>query len=697
MPSLIDTLHQQTNFSKSVIKNILTLLDEGATIPFIARYRKEQTDNASDESLREFYDSYTRVQNLLAKKEDIKRLITEKGKITPALETLITNAKTLSELDDIYLPFKEKKATRAGVAIQAGLEPLANILQSSRYTIKELYIKAKSFLSNEIKTVDDALQGAKDIVAERYSEHIKERQAIKKIALTYGALAVKKSKTFDENGVYKQFANHREKLTAIPSHRFLAINRGVKEKQLSMKIAIDTDRIFENIAKYKIKKEAKDSKSLLLEAYIDGFKRLLFPSISRQIFSELKERADTQAISVFGKNLSQLLLTPPVTKKILLGVDPGFATGCKLAVIDEEGTFLDSGVIYPTAPKNDYESSKKTILKLTKQYNISGVAIGNGTASNETQTFFAQLNSEGHTLAYTVVSEAGASVYSASKLAQEEYPELDVTIRGAISIAARLRDPMATLVKIDPKSLGIGQYQHDVDQKLLSQKLGDTTQDLVNRVGVDLNSASVSLLSYVAGISQKLAKTIVDHKKSIGRFESKEELLSVKGLGKKAYEQCAGFLRIKEGKSVLDNTGVHPESYHVAKQLIKQNNLETLQIDETLADQLNIGLITLKDIITELKKPGFDVRTTLPSIPFKVGLTDISMLKEGSIVSGVVRNIADFGAFVDIGLKNDGMIHISKMSEKRIAHPLEVLSVNQYLPRIEVISLENGKIGLSLL
>ncbi len=440
----------------------------------------------------------------------------------------------------------------------------------------------------------------------------------------------------------------------------------------------------------------KSSKTLLFDAYKDGFKRLLFPSIEREIFSILKERSDLAAIGVFGKNLTQLLMSPPVTNKILLGVDPAYKTGCKLVVLDENGNYLENALIFPTPPKSDYEGSKKIVMELLEKYSIQGVVIGNGTGSKETQEFFSSINKEFNgTLKYTVASEAGASVYSASKIAAKEYPDLDVTVRGAISIAARVRDPMAALVKIDPKSLGIGQYQHDVDQKLLERKLNVCVEDIVNRVGVDLNSASATLLSFVAGTGPKLAENIVAYREVNGSFRSKSELLKVKGLGKKAYEQMAGFVRIRDGKSIFDNTGIHPESYTVAKALQQMDDSSQTKV---IAEKLGIGDETLRDIIKELEKPGFDPREELPAIPFRDDLTDITMLKEGSIVSGVVRNIADFGAFVDIGIKNDGMIHISQMSEKRISHPLEVVSVNQYLAQIKVLSvdLEHGKVALSL-
>ena len=698
MTDLINALCKKTSLKKEHIANILKLLDEGSTIPFIARYRKEMTGGASDEVLREFEIIYLNSKKLLERKEEVSRLIAERAVLTPSIIKSIEEAQTLRILEDIYRPFKEKKSTRATVAIAHGLTPLANTLQNAMLTINEFRSEARKFIKGDVSSVEEAIKGAQDILAERYADQAREREAIRNSMLRFGVLTTKKTKTFNENGVYKNLAPKSEKAAYIPSHRYLAIMRGVKEKELSMKISTDVDRIEENIKQYKIPRNASSSKDLLFEAYKDGLKRLLLPSIEREVQSELKEKADASAISVFGKNLGQLLMSAPVTNMVLLGVDPAFVSGCKLAVIDENGNYLESAVIYPTEPKKDYENSKNKVLQLAKKYSISGVAIGNGTASRETQEFFARLNrDENANLSYTVVSEAGASVYSASQLAQGEYPKLDVTIRGAISIAQRLRDPMATLVKIDPKSLGIGQYQHDVDQKLLHKRLEDVTSDLVNRVGVDLNSASASLLTFVSGIGIKIAHNIIDFRDENGNFTSKNQLLKVKGLGKKAYEQAAGFIRIKNGKNLFDNSGIHPESYEVAKKL---NNIDLSTVEiKTKAKELGVGEETLKDIIAELQKPGFDPREDLPAIPFREGLTDIKMLKEGSFVSGIVRNIADFGAFVDIGLKNDGMIHISKMSQKRIAHPLEILSINQYLPQIEVVSIdnENGKVGLSLL
>lgn len=697
MNLLIDLLTEKTKLKQTHIVHILKLLDEGATIPFIARYRKEMTGGASDEVLREFEGVYLSAKKLLERKADIERLIEERGVLNEAIKKSIAEADSLRVLEDIYRPYKEKKSSRAATAIGNGLKPLAYTLQNARLTLNDFKTQAKSFVKGKVGSIDDAIKGAQDILAERYADQPREREAIRNSMLRFAMMETKKAKGFNERGMYANFINHSEKIAYIPSYRYLAIMRGVKEKELSVKVTLDSARIEENIKKYKIPRNAASSKELLFSAYKDGLKRLLFPSIEREVHAELKEKADIAAIGVFGKNLNQLLMTPPVVKRVILGVDPAFRSGCKLAIIDENGNYLEHAVIYPTDPKNDYESAKKKVLSLSKKYNINAVAIGNGTASRETQEFFARLNKEeGAKLNYTVVSEAGASVYSASQIAAQEYPNLDVTIRGAISIAQRLRDPMAALVKIDPKSLGIGQYQHDVDQKLLEKKLSDVTQDLVNRVGVDLNSASASLLSYVAGVGTKVAQNIIAYREEKGYFTSKAQLLKVKGLGPKAYEQAAGFVRIKEGKSVFDNSGIHPESYAVAKQL---EGLALDKIDITSkAQELHVGRETLSDIIKELQKPGFDPREELPPIPFKESVTDIKMLREGSFVSGVVRNIADFGAFIDIGLKNDGMIHISKMSDKRISHPLEVLSLNQYLPQIEVVSIdqEKGKVGLSL-
>jgi len=698
---LINLLEQKTGIAQKHIASILKLLEEGSTIPFIARYRKEMTGGASDEQLRDFETVYNYSKKLLERKDEVARLIEERGHLGGEIKSLLEKAKTLHEVEDIYRPFKEKKNSRAALAIAAGLEPLADMLQSGVFERIELEQKALDFVNKSIKNRDEALKGAQDILAERYSDDAKEREYWRKQLLDYASFEIKATKGIKEDGLYAKLSGKSEKIGQVPSHRYLAIMRGVNEKELGVKIQIDMERVENAISQSQIRRDAKSSRGLILEAYLDGFKRLLFPSIEREIHTLIKERSDKQAIQTFGKNLTQLLGSPPVTKRVILGVDPAYRTGCKLAVVNEHGMYMDHAIIYPTPPQSDYEASLKVVKNLTERYKITAVAIGNGTASRETQEFFARLNKEsGLNLHYTVVSEAGASVYSASKTAADEYPTLDVTIRGAISIAQRLRDPMAALVKIDPKSLGIGQYQHDVDQKLLEKKLTDVTQDLVNKVGVDPNSASASLLSYVSGVGPKLAKAIIEHREKHGVFASKEELLKVKGLGAKAYEQCAGFFRIREGKSILDNTGVHPESFKIATRLMREHEIATLLKDQLsqIAKEFGVGEVTLEDILTELRKPGFDPRESLAPIIFRSDLTDIKELKEGSIVSGVVRNIVDFGAFVDIGLKNDGLIHISQMSEKRISHPLELLSVNQQLTHIRVIEVDShkGKVALSL-
>lgn len=701
MNPLISTLVQKTGIAKENIINILKLLEEGATIPFIARYRKEMTGGASDEQLREFESIYAYAKKLHERKEEVLRLIAEKVNLSDEVKKAVEKAQSLQELEDIYRPYKEKKNTRAAVAIAAGLSSLADILERAELELDAFEKRAQSFVNEKVSSVKEVIAGVQDIIAERYSDDAKEREYWRGQLHDYSSFEIKASKSLNADGLYAKLAGKSERIASIPSHRYLAMMRGVAEKELSVKISYDMERVESAINRYRIPRNAKSSKNYLLEAYMDGFKRLLFPSLEREIHAIIKEKADTQAIVTFGKNLSQLLNTPPVTKRVILGVDPAYRTGCKLAVVDEHGTYVTHAVIYPTPPQSDYEKSANVIKEFAQKYHINAVAIGNGTASRETQEFFARFNKEtGLNLAYTVVSEAGASIYSASKIATEEYPNLDVTIRGAISIAQRLRDPMAALVKIDPKSLGIGQYQHDVDQKQLEKKLHEVTEDLVNRIGVDPNSASVSLLSYVAGVGAKIAKAIVEHRESKGAFNSKSELLSVKGLGAKAYEQCAGFFRIREGKSVLENTGVHPESYAIAQKLLASVDVKSVREADvpSLAKEYGVGEATLKDIVMELQKPGFDPRETLPPIAFRADLTDISELSEGSIVSGVVRNIADFGAFVDIGLKNDGLIHISQMSDKRIAHPLEVLSINQQLTRIRVLEVdkERGKVSLSL-
>ncbi|WP_372618200.1 helix-hairpin-helix domain-containing protein [Aliarcobacter sp.] len=697
--NLIDILEKKTLLSKNIIENIIKLLDEGCTIPFIARYRKEFTNSATDEQLRDFEEIFEYSKKLLNKKEDIKNLLKERNFLNENIEKSLDEATSLQALEDIYSPFKDKKSSRTSNAIENGLEPLANIIQSMRYSKLECEQKAKQFLNKNIKTTQDAISGAKDIIAQRYADDFRSKDIVRNLINNWGILEVTATKEFDKSGLYASFANTSEKIKYIKPHRVLAILRAVNEKQLNIKVEIDENYILENIKKYKIKPDAHDSKELVFEGFKDGLKRLLLPTLKREAITNLKEKASKEAIELFGKNLKELLLTAPLLNQVILGVDPGYKSGCKLAVINEDGQFLDSSVIYPTKPKEDLINSSKIVLDLINRYKITSIAIGNGTASKETATFIDNLIKENRLdVNYAVVSEIGASVYSASKIASLEYPNLDVTIKGAISIAQRLRDPMAALVKIDPKSLGIGQYQHDVNQKELEKKLENITIDLVNKVGVDLNSASYKLLSFVSGISEKMALNIIEHREKIKKFSSKKELLNVKGIGAKVYEQCVGFLRIKDGLSILDNTSIHPEDYEIALKLQKNYDINDIKEFEDIAKSLNISTIKLKDIIKELLNPGLDVRFEFNSVKFSNDILDINDLKEGFILSGVVRNITDFGAFVDIGIKNDALLHISQISQKRVSHPSDVLSINQNLENLKVIAvdLEKQRVSLSL-
>ena len=697
--NLITTIQNKTNLSSKVIENIIKLLDEGCTIPFIARYRKDHTNNASDEELRIFEEVYEYSKKLLSRKEEIKNLLKDKDFLNDKILKNINDALTLQACEDIYAPYKDKKSSRTTTAISNGLEPLANIIQSMKYSKNDINQKAKQFLNKNVSSLEDAINGAKDIIAQRYADDFKSKEIVRNLIANWGNIEIKEAKEFDKNGLYTNFVNSNEKLKYIKSHRALAILRAVNEKQLSIKIQIDETHILENIRKYKIPPQALNSKDIVFDAYKDGLKRVLLPSLKREALSNLKEKASTEAIEVFGKNLKELLLTAPLVNQVILGMDPGFKTGCKLAVINENGQYLDSAVIYPTKPKEDIINSSKTVLNLIKKYKITTIAIGNGTASRETASFIDKLIKEKNlNINYAIVSEIGASVYSASKIAIQEYPNLDVTIRGAISIAQRLRDPMAALVKIDPKSLGIGQYQHDVNQKELAQKLENITIDLVNKVGVDLNSASYKLLSFISGISEKLAQNIVEHRTNMKKFTTKKELLKVKGIGAKAYEQCVGFLRIKDGNSLLDNTGIHPEDYALCSKLQKNYDIKNIIDFEKVSKELNTSAIKVKDITTELLKPGYDVRENFNQVRFANDILDINDLKEGYILGGIVRNITDFGAFVDIGLKNDALLHISQISTKRISHPSDVLSINQNLENLKIhsIDLEKQRVGLTL-
>ena len=700
MNKIIKILKNKIDLDEKYIKNIIDLLEDGSTIAFIARYRKDLTGNASDEMLLKFQEVYEYSLKLIKRKEEIVNILKEKEFLTPKIQALLDESVTLTALEDIYEPYKGSKNSRADCAVKNGLTDLANMISTMKYSIDDIKYKAKRFLNNDIKNIDDALDGAKDIIALRYSQELKTKDALRNNLQNHAVLLTKKTKTFEEDGLYKDLSAISSKAKFLKSHRLLAIFRAVNEKQISLKVEVDEEYIINGIKQYRIPSHANSSKQFVQDAYIDGLKRLLLPSLKRELLSNLKEKASDDAIELFGKNLSELLITPPLVNQVILGMDPGYKTGCKLAVIDENGVYLDSSVIYLLSESNKKDASK-TLLDLIKRYNITALAIGNGTASKETASFVSELIKQNNLdINYAVVSEIGASVYSASKIAQQEYPNLDVTIRGAISIASRLRDPMSALVKIDPKSLGIGQYQHDVNQKDLNIKLNTTTFSLVNKVGVDLNSTSYKLLSFVSGISEKLAKNIIEFRGSIGKFKNKKQLLKVKGVGAKAYEQSVGFLRIKEGESFLDNSGIHPENYEVALFLKENYDLSKVTTEKLkeLTLKFHCGIESLKDILVELKKPGYDIRDELEQISFCEEIKSIDELQIGDSVNGVVRNITDFGAFLDIGLKNDALLHISQISHKRINHPSDILSINQQLKNIKILTIDllKNRVALSL-
>ena len=700
MNKIINIIKTKLDLDEKIIKNNIYLLEDGCTIAFIARYRKDLTGNASDEVLIKFQELYEYSQKLLKRKEEILNLLKEKEVLTQSLEKQINEAMSRSLLDDIYEPFKGVKSTRADFAIKNNLKPLASYISSMRFSKEDVLKKAKQYINDNIKDVNSAIESSLDIIALDYSQDLKVKDGLRKNLENHSLLKTKKTKTFNENGLYKDLKEFSLKAKYIKSYKLLAILRAVNEKEISLKIEVDEEYLINGIKEYRIPRFANTSSEYVLKAYTDGLKRLLLPSLKREFLSKLKNKASDDAIEVFAKNLKELLISPPLVKQVILGMDPGYRTGCKLAVIDANGKYLDSNVIYLLS-QTQVLKSKDIVMELIKKHNITCFAIGNGTASKETATFASSLIKEKNLdIKYAVVSEIGASIYSASKIAQEEYPDLDVTIRGAISIAQRLRDPMSALVKIDPKSLGVGQYQHDVNQSDLNKKLQDVTYSLVNKVGVDLNSASYKLLSFISGISEKLAKNIILYKNEINTFKKKEELLKVKGLGAKAYEQCVGFLRIKDGHSFLDNSGIHPENYKLAKELKSNYDLNNITKNEKdiLINKYSCGLESLNDIINELLKPGFDPREELEQISFCEEIKSFEELKVDDIISGVVRNITDFGAFVDIGLKNDALLHISQISEKRITSIMDVLSVNQQLKKIRILELdvEKQRISLSL-
>lgn len=683
------------------VENTIALIDEGNTIPFIARYRKEKTGSMSDEILRDFSERLVYLRNLESRKEEVIRLISEQEKLTEELEKQILNATTMTEVEDIYRPYKPKKRTRATIAKEKGLEPLAEyILKQNKEDNLENILEKYINKEKGVETKEEALAGAKDIIAENISDNADYRKKIRKETYFNGVIETKAGNK-EEESVYEMYYDFQEAISKIPSHRILAINRGEKEGKLKVKIEIDTDRICTILEKYIIKKDSP-YREILKETIEDAYKRLIKPSIETEIRGDLTEKAEEKAIKVFGVNIKNLLLQAPLKDMVIMGFDPAYRTGCKIAVIDETGKLLTTTTVYPTEPQNKIKESEEELLNLINKYNISMIAIGNGTASRESETFVANMIKKvKHEIYYAIVSEAGASVYSASKLATEEYPDINVSLRGAISIARRLQDPMAELVKIDPKSIGVGQYQHDVNQKRLDETLTGVVEDSVNSVGVDLNTATPSLLKYVAGINKTVAENIVKYRDEVGKFKERKELLKVAKLGKVAYTQCAGFLRIRDAKNFLDSTAVHPESYDIAKKILAEVDKDISKLDnidkEKLAEKIGAGLPTVIDIIEEIKKPGRDPRDEMPKPILKSDVLKIEDLKEGMILKGTVRNVVDFGAFVDIGIKGDGLVHISQISDKYIKNPLEVIAVGDIVNvKVIGVDLDKKKVSLSI-
>lgn len=714
MKKIEQIIAEELNIKVQQVENTIKLIDEGNTIPFIARYRKEVTGGLSDEVLRTFGERLNYLRNLEKRKEEVTNSIEEQGKLTEEIVKDLENAITLAEVEDIYRPYKQKKKTRATVAKAKGLEPLAEIILAQEET-KNIQEIAAEYISEEkeVKTVEEAIQGALDIIAEMISDNPEYRKLIKQIVYSKGIIKTTATKP-EEKSAYEMYYDYSENVNKIPSHRILAINRGEKEEFLKVKIEKEEDKILEKIEKDIIKGETQFA-DYLKTTIQDSFKRLIEPSIDREIRSDLTEKAEEQAIKVFGKNAKQLLLGAPIKGITVMGFDPAYRTGCKIAIIDETGKVLDIATVYPTEPQNDVEGAEKELVRLINKDHVDMIAIGNGTASRESEMFVSEMIKKcDHEVLYTIVSEAGASVYSASKLATEEYPDINVSIRGAISIARRLQDPLAEFVKIDPKSIGVGQYQHDVNQKKLEESLAGVVEDSVNKVGVDVNTATPSLLSYVSGINKTIAKNIVKYRDENGKLKTRKELLKVPKLGKVAFEQCAGFIRIPDGTNPLENTAVHPESYDIAEELLKtlgygtedlkdkdklvelRKKLGSINLTET-AKALNVGEMTLKDIIDELSKPGRDPREDMPKPILRQDVLKFEDLKEGMILTGTVRNVIDFGAFVDIGVKHDGLVHISEMSEKFVKNPSDIVSVGDIV-KVKVIGIDNErqKVKLSM-
>ena len=707
----------ETGVREDHAENIITLLDEGSTIPFIARYRKELTGGIDDQELRQFADRLNYLRNLDKRKEEVTRLIDEQEKLTPELEKQIQDAVTLAEVEDLYRPFKPKRQTRATIAISKGLQPFANLILTQEKTEKSINEIASEYVNEEkgVNTIEEAIAGACDIVAETISDTPDTRKSLKQFLNRSAEIVTElKGEDNEKNKTYDMYANYNEPIKQLPSHRILAINRGEKEDCLKVGLKINEEKCLDILNKFFIKGESIYTELLKTQVIPNSFNRLIMPSLERELRNNLTEMADEQAIKMFQVNLKPLLMQPPLKGKIILGLDPGYRTGCKLAVINEFGTVLDKGVIYATPPHNKLDEAEVIVMGLIKKHNVNTVSIGNGTASKESEIFIANLIKK-HNLAvnYMVVSEAGASVYSASKLGAEEFPDYDVSLRSAVSIARRLQDPLAELIKIDVKSIGVGQYQHDMPQARLTEVLNGVVEDCVNSVGADLNTASPSLLSKISGLNSGIAKNIVKYREENGAFTSRKELLKVSKLGAKAFEQCAGFLRIPNGKNILDNTGVHPESYEATEKLLKLFNLTDEHIkNKTIstlpslveengktktAEQIGVGVPTLEDIIKEIIKPGRDIRDSLPPPMLRSDLLSIEDLQVGMVLTGTVRNVIDFGAFVDIGVHQDGLVHISQICDKYIKHPSEELSVGQIV-KVKIIGIDitKNKISLSM-
>lgn len=716
MNNINSILSKELNISIKYIDAVIDLLDQGNTVPFIARYRKEVTGGMSDETLRELFERLTYLRNLSSKKEDVIRLIDEQGKLTEELKASVLNCKTVTEVDDLYRPYRPKRRTRATIAEEKGLKPLAKLILEGNFK-EDIKTYASEFINEEkeVKTVEDALQGAMDIISEIISDEAEYRKWIRNFVFNEGVIETKGES--EEPTPYEMYYDYKENVKTIPPHRILAINRGEKEKILAAKITCNEDRIVEYL-KSKVLKNNKETDVYIEDSIKDSLKRLIYPSIEREIRSELTEKGEEGAIKIFKENLRALLMQAPIKDKVVLGYDPGFRTGCKIAVLDETGKLLDTATVYATAPQNDVQGSIKILKELIYKHDVDVISLGNGTASRESEEVISRMLKEikeekGKDIYYVIVSEAGASVYSASKLATEEYPDINVSLRGAISIGRRLQDPLAELVKIDPKSIGVGQYQHDVSQKKLDESLKGIVEDCVNAVGVDLNTATPSLLSYISGINTSIAKNIVAYREEVGKFKSRKELLKVKRLGQKAFEQCAGFLRVMESKEPLDNTGVHPESYDSTKKFlslleydindVKNNKLQDIDSRvsnigiDNICGKIDIGKPTLLDIIKEIKKPGRDPREDLPKPILKTGIVDITQLKPDMILMGTVRNVADFGAFVDIGVHQDGLVHISQLSDSFVKHPLDIVKVGDIVEvRILEVDQKRNRISLSM-